>query len=141
MGFYIQDQIAITDQLDVRIGFRYDEFSQERLNRRNGSESDNSDSQVSPQLGAVYRINGETAIYASYGEGFRPILGREPNGDSIDPNITESFEVGIKFGLLNGALEGTAAIFNITQDNILAVTPPSNQLLLVKQSQAGLSLI
>ena len=123
LGFYIQDQIAITDQLDVRIGFRYDEFSQERLNRRNGSESDNSDSQVSPQLGAVYRINEETAIYASYGEGFRPILGREPNGDSIDPNITESFEVGIKFGLLNGALQGTAAIFNITQENILAVTP------------------
>ena len=121
LGFYIQDQIAITDQLDVRIGFRYDEFSQERLNRLNCSERDNSDSQVRPQLGAVYLINCETDIYASYGR--LPALGREPNGDSIDPNITESFEVGIKFGLLNGALEGTAAIFNITQDNILAVTP------------------
>jgi iron complex outermembrane receptor protein len=91
LGFFVQDQITLTDQLDIRVGFRYDEYHQERLNRRNNSESDNSDSQVSPQLGVVYRLNEETAIYASYGEGLRPLLGTEPNGDQLEPNATESF--------------------------------------------------
>lgn len=123
LGFFIQDQITVTEQLDIRVGFRYDEYNQERLNRRNGSETDSSDSRVSPQLGVVYRLNDETAIYAAYGQGFRPLLGNEPNGDPLDPNITKSYELGVKFALLDGALEGTASLFRINQENILAVTP------------------
>ncbi len=116
-GVFLQDQISLTERLDIRLGFRYDDFEQ----NIGGTES--SDSRISPQFGAVYQVTDLVSVYASYGEGFRQLPGNEPNGDPLDPNITKSFEAGAKFALLDGALQGTAAIFQIEQDNILAVTP------------------
>lgn len=34
VGLFIQDQISITDKLDIRIGARYDDYEQELTNRR-----------------------------------------------------------------------------------------------------------
>ena len=41
----------------------------------------------------------------------------------MDPNITTSVEAGAKFTILDGALQGTVSVFQIDQENILAVTP------------------
>lgn len=116
-GFFIQDQISLTDKLDVRLGLRFDDYKQ------NIGGTETSDSRISPQFGLVYQVSDDLSVYASYGEGFRQLPGNEPNGDPLDPNITKSFEAGVKFAVMDGALNGTAAIFSITQENILAVTP------------------
>ena len=124
-GFYIQDQIDLTDKLQIRIGGRFDSFKAETVNRRSTPattlESDNT--RFSPQFGIVYNATDAVSFYGAYGEGIRQLSGLDPDGDSFDPNITESSEIGVKadLGQMSGPLEGTlsATLFKIEQSNIL----------------------
>jgi len=124
-GFYVQDQIDLTDQLQIRLGLRFDDFDQELTNLRATPPSTDTsdDDRVSPQVGAVYLINEGVSVYASYGEGFRQQSGSTFEGEQPNPNLTESAEVGVKFALehffnnVSGSVSLTA--FQIDQDNFL----------------------
>lgn len=124
-GVYIQDQIDITDRLQVRLGLRWDDFEQDLTNQRANPVTTvtTSDTRVSPQFGAVYLINEGFSLYASYGEGFRQQTGSDFRGNQFDPNLTESAEFGFKWDLLNSlnGLSGTVtlAAFQVDQSNIL----------------------
>ncbi len=52
-GFYIQDQIDLTDMLQIRLGGRFDDFDQQLINRRANpaAVSTSSNSAFSPQAG------------------------------------------------------------------------------------------
>jgi len=117
IGLYVQNQISITDKLDIRLGARFDDYEQSLNNRLSSSTSQYSETQVSPQFGVVYQATDSVSIYAVYGENFRPLSGAtDENG--LDPNISESTEVGVKLALNDGALTGTFAIFDVDQSNI-----------------------
>jgi len=124
-GFYIQDQIDITDRLQIRIGGRFDDFEQDltQLGAANPTTRTLTDSRFSPQVGAVYSVNDGLSLYASYGEGFRQQGGVDFLGNQFGPNLTESIEGGLKadLGQLFDGVEGsaTAAIFQVNQSNIL----------------------
>ena len=124
-GFYIQDQIEITDKLQIRIGGRFDDFEQNLTDLRANpasTTSSNSD-RFSPQIGAVYQINDGLSLYASYGEGFRQQTGSDFQGNQFAPNITESAEFGAKLdvGAYSDSVEGivTLTFFQVDQSNIL----------------------
>ena len=117
LGLYVQNQISITDKLDIRLGARFDDYEQSLNNRLSSSTSEYSETRVSPQFGVVYQATDSVSIYAVYGENFRPLSGAtDENG--LDPNISESTEVGVKLALNDGALTGTFAIFDLDQSNI-----------------------
>ncbi|MEM7098608.1 MAG: TonB-dependent siderophore receptor [Pseudomonadota bacterium] len=117
VGFYIQDQISLTEKLDIRIGARFDDYEQELENRRSNSTSNYSEDRVSPQFGIVYKASDALSFYAAYGENFRPLSGAtDENG--LDPNIAKSIEIGLKFTLNDGALVGTLAVFDLDHSNI-----------------------
>ncbi|GAB1261679.1 TonB-dependent siderophore receptor [Aurantivibrio plasticivorans] len=117
IGFYIQDQISLTNNLDIRLGIRFDDYEQELVNRRSNSVSNYSENQLSPQFGIVYKATDFLSLYAAYGENFRPLSGAtDENG--LDPNLSKSAEIGINFLINNGGLEGTFAIFDIEQSNV-----------------------
>ncbi len=124
-GFYIQDQIDITDNFQIRIGARFDDFEQDLTNFRADPVTTRtlSDSRFSPQIGAVYRVNDGVSLYATYGEGFRQQGGVDFFGEQFDPNVTESIEGGFKvdLGTLSDTAEGalTVSVFQIDQSNIL----------------------
>ncbi len=117
LGFYIQDQISLTDQVEIRFGARVDNYDQELINRRSNSTSRYSQTQVSPQFGVVYQATDALSLYAVYGENFRPLSGAtDENG--LDPNLSKSTELGVNFTLNDGALAGNLAIFDLEQSNI-----------------------
>jgi iron complex outermembrane receptor protein len=124
-GVYIQDQIDITDRLQVRLGLRWDDFGQDLTNQRANPVATitSSDTRVSPQLGAVYLVNEGFSLYASYGEGFRQQTGSDFLGNQFDPNLTESAEIGLKWDMSDSfdGLSGTVtlAAFQVDQSNIL----------------------
>ena len=122
-GVFLQDQITLTDRLEVRLGGRYDDYEQELLNRTNGISSKQTESQFSPQFGAVYKASDMVSVYAAYGENFRPLSGSDFAGNAFDPNYSKSLEGGLKFALRNGALIGTVSAFSIEQENILTADP------------------
>lgn len=124
-GIYLQDQIDLTDQLQVRIGARFDDFEQDLTNflASPATVITSSDDRFSPQFGAVYRVNDGVSLYASYGEGYRQQTGQDFQGSQFDPNITESTEVGLKIDLgevyntVSGSVRVT--LFQVEQDNFL----------------------
>ena len=124
-GIYIQDQIDITDRLQVRLGLRWDDFEQDLTNLRAvpATTATSSDTRVSPQFGAVYLVNEGVSLYASYGEGFRQQPGSDYQGNQFAPNLTESLEIGLKLDMarfvegVSGSL--TLSLFDIDQSNIL----------------------
>lgn len=124
-GIYVQDQIDLTDQLQIRIGARFDDFEQDLTNflASPATTIDSSDDRFSPQIGAVYRVNDGVSLYASYGEGYRQQTGQDFQGSQFDPNITESAEIGLKVDLseLYDNVTGSASItlFQVDQSNFL----------------------
>lgn len=125
LGVYIQDQIEVTDQLQVRLGLRWDDFEQDLTNllASPATTVDSSDDRVSPQFGVVYQVSEAVSLYASYGEGFRQQTGQDFQGNQFDPNITESAEVGMKLDLahFSDGVTGSVnvALFDVEQSNIL----------------------
>ena len=120
-GVFVQDQISLTDQLDIRLGLRFDDYSQDLENRASDTTAEASNTRVSPQVGVVYEVNDQLSVYASYGENFRPFTLADTAGNDLDPNVSTSLEAGVKFGLFDGALNGVATVFQVDQGNILAV--------------------
>jgi len=125
LGIFIQDQISLTDKLDIRIGARFDDYEQTLNNRLADTQSKQTESRVSPQFGVVYEASEFVSVYAAYGENFRPLSGTDTNGDGFEPNQSTSSEVGVKFTLNDGALFGTVAVFKVEQDNMLVVDDPT----------------
>lgn len=121
IGLFVQDQISLTDKLDIRIGARYDDYTQELNNRRSESVAEQSETRVSPQLGIVFQASESLSLYAAYGENFRPLSGTDADGNGHEPNQTTSIEAGINFELNDGTLTGNLAIFRVEQDSILVV--------------------
>lgn len=122
-GVYVQDQISLTDKLDIRIGARFDDYKQELVNRRPDPDTiaEQTESRISPQLGMVYKTTDTVSLYAVYGENFRPLSGTDKDGNGHEPNQSTSIEAGVNFLLNDGKLKGTVAVFNVKQDNILVV--------------------
>ncbi|MGB1303964.1 TonB-dependent siderophore receptor [Pseudoalteromonas marina] len=121
VGVFIQDQISLTDKLDIRIGARFDDYEQRLNNRLANTKTKQTQSRVSPQFGVVYEASDYVSVYGAYGENFRPLSGADANGDGFEPNQSSSAEVGVKFTLNDGALFGTVAVFKVEQDNMLVV--------------------
>ena len=139
VGFYIQDQITLTDELDIRLGVRVDDYDQELVNRRSNNVSEFSDTRVSPQVGLVYKATDSISLYAVYGENFRPLSGATDDND-LEPNQSKSTEVGVNFTLNDGALEGTLAFFDVEQSNISTVDDAFNATAIGKADSQGVEL-
>lgn len=124
-GIYIQDQIDLTDQLQIRIGARFDDFEQDLTNflASPATTISSADDRFSPQFGAVYRVNDGVSLYASYGEGYRQQTGQDFQGNQFDPNITESTEIGLKvdLGEIYDTVDGSIGVtlFQVDQSNFL----------------------
>lgn len=125
IGLFIQDQIGLTDRLDMRIGARFDDYQQKIHNKASDTISQRSETRTSPQLGLVFQATDTLSLYTAYGENFRPLSGTSFEGNHFDPNTTTSIEGGVKFVTNDGTLVGTASIFHIQQENIL-VSDPDN---------------
>ena len=119
-GFYVQDQIELTDRLQIRIGGRYDNLRLETDNRLFAVLSKRSRSRFSPQAGIVYELNDPLTLYAAYGQGYRANVGTDAQGVIFDPETSESIEAGLKLTALGGKLTGTFALYQLTKDNVLA---------------------
>ena len=124
-GIYVQDQISIGENLQLRVGLRYDDFEQDLTNflASPATTITSEDDRVSPQLGVVYAVNEGLSIYASYGEGYRQQTGQDFQGNQFDPNVTDSAEIGFKLDLAS-VFDSATGLFNVTlfrvnQDNFL----------------------
>lgn len=119
-GIYIQDQITLADNLQVRLGLRYDDFDLAIRNRAANNVARRNDDRVSPQFGIVYEPSKTVSLYATYGTGVRSNEAITPALEAVAPETSKSFEIGTKFALFDGGLNATIALFNLAKNNVLA---------------------
>ena len=122
-GVYAQDMIDLAPWLKLRVGGRFDRFTQHLSDRLALTERRQEKTAFSPQVGVSVLPTRELTLYASYGEGFRPNSGFNVAGSAFEPEETRSYEVGGKLALLGGRLTGSAAVFSTTRDNVLTADP------------------
>jgi catecholate siderophore receptor len=122
-SLYIQDEIEISEHVDIIIGARFDSFDIEVFNAVPSSLETRSrkDEQVSPRAGIIYKPQENISIYASYSESFLPRSGEQfaninGNNNQLDPNTFANQEIGIKWDFADG-LSLTAALFENEQSS------------------------
>lgn len=72
---------------------------------------------TSPGAGLVYQLNDETSLYASYAEGFQPVMALACGGGFVAPMQTRNREVGAKFDLFDSRFTLTTSAFSLQQSN------------------------
>lgn len=120
-SLYVQDEIAISEKLDVIIGARYDSFDINVFNVVANETRSRKDDKVTPRGGLVFKPMENISLYASYSESFLPRSGEQfaninGNNNQLDPNTFTNLEGGIKWDLRPG-LSLTAAVFEIEQSS------------------------
>ncbi|MEH1827090.1 MAG: TonB-dependent siderophore receptor [Nostoc sp.] len=121
LGVYVQDQLALADNLKLVLGGRQD-FAEQR-DVINSRVSDQSDSAFSPRVGIVYQPIPPVSLYASYSSSFDQSLGIDVNGNTFVPTRGTQYEVGVKSDFLNNKLSATLALYQLTQSNITTIDP------------------
>jgi iron complex outermembrane receptor protein len=124
LGFYIQDQLTLADNLKLVLGGRED-YAQTRFLRFSPttSASDNSQFAFSPRVGIVYQPIQPISLYASYSRSFEPSYGSDFNRKPFEPTRGTQYEVGVKTDLFNDKLSATLALYQLTQTNLGAADP------------------
>ena len=119
LGIYVQDKIDLLDNLILLAGLRYDTVDQTITdNLTNTEESQNNDA-FTPRVGIVYQPIEPISLYASYAESFNPNNeDRTVDGDFLEPETGQGFEVGVKGEIIPNRLTTTFAYFNITKQNV-----------------------
>ncbi|MEM7061879.1 MAG: TonB-dependent receptor [Cyanobacteria bacterium P01_B01_bin.77] len=147
LGIYLQDQVTLLDNLKLLAGIRYETVEQETINNPtdlnpNSSESTLNEDAFTPRIGLVYQPIEEVSLYGSYTTSFLPNTTTTVDGDVLEPERGEQFEIGARAELLEGRLVANLAFFDITQENV-ATTDPDNIFFSVatgKQRSRGIEL-
>jgi len=118
---YIQDEIEISDQLDLVLGVRYDSFEIDVVNVVANEQRSRTDDNFAPRVGLVYKPMENISFYASYSETFLPRSGEQfaninGNNNALDPNEFTNLEAGVKWDVLPN-LSLTTAVFEIEQES------------------------
>ncbi|MEM7714755.1 MAG: TonB-dependent siderophore receptor [Cyanobacteria bacterium P01_A01_bin.68] len=147
LGIYLQDQIALSNQLKLLAGLRYDTIRQKTINgvtdfNPDSSETVQNDDAFTPRVGIVYQPTPEISLYGSYSQSFTPNTVTTVDGDSLKPERGEGFEVGVKADLIKDRLTTTLSYFNITKQNVATPDPndPLSSIATGKQRSQGIEL-
>ncbi len=117
-SFYVSDEIELTDEIDLVLGARLDEFDITVEDVQNGGTLSQVSEELSTRLGVVYNPSANVSWYASYSESFLPKSGGQyASLDSakqgLDADVFENSELGVKYTLDNG-IDLTAALYEVT---------------------------
>ena len=135
-SIYLQDEIELTDSLDLVLGVRFDNMDTDVVSigkPAQGSPVTNlsdSDDTISPRAGFIFTATEQLSAYVSYSETFSPLAGDQyaslkESYSYVDPKSFENTEFGIRYDLLSG-LSFAASYFEVNSNtpayNVAAAT-------------------
>lgn len=122
IGLYAQDQLKI-GQWTVLGGIRQDWAGNDRRERIGGTSTDQSDRAFTWRLGTVYEFENGVAPYLSYSRSFQPVADADADGNPFKPTKGEQYEAGVKYQPPGQDAFITAAVYQLTQTNVLTTDP------------------
>nr|WP_321302947.1 TonB-dependent siderophore receptor [Alcaligenes faecalis] len=126
-GAYAATRLRLTDKLALIAGGRvtnWKDHSNTTLRKENGV--------FTPYAGLVYDWNEQWATYASYTQIFNPQSSQDRDGNYLDPEKGNNYELGVKYLFPGEAASASLAVFQTRKDNLAVVdgkelTPSGSQ--------------
>ncbi|MFA7441530.1 MAG: TonB-dependent siderophore receptor [Sphingomonadaceae bacterium] len=141
LAAFFFDTISLTDQFDINLGLRYDDY---KATSASGLEAHSKFWNY--QAGVVYKPVENASIYFNYATSSNPSGETEgqsggadgPAGGGVgggraglDPERAKSFELGAKWNLFDDQLALTAAVFRTSKTNARANDPTTGTIRLI----------
>lgn len=136
VGLYVFDTAEITDWLELTGGVRFDHFEADVRDDRRAqttgtgagtySRIRTNDDMVSWKGGVVFKPRPNGSIFIGRGTSFNPSaegLAVTPANAKVDPEKSESTEIGTKWDLFNRRLNVSASIFRTEKTNARTTDP------------------
>ena len=122
-SLFIQDQIMVSDNLQVLLGARLDNFDITVDDTEPGASDpklSREDEEVSTRFGLIYKPEANVSFYASMSESFLPRSGEQyknlgDDADTTDPDVFENTEFGVKWDV-SDSLNVAASLFENEQE-------------------------
>ena len=123
-GVYFQDHITLWDKLHILGGGRYDWATTGRGRGDSSSAAEaalpaRKDEGFSPRVGILYQPWAWASVYGNWTTSFGANNGVTDSGGTIDPEIGEQFEAGLKTEFFDQRLTTTLAYYHLTKENLL----------------------
>lgn len=123
---YVQDQVKLTEHVQLLAGVRFDRFDLDFNNHRNTEDFDRTDELVSPRAGVVVKPIEPLSLYASYSISYLPSSGDQFSSltsitDTLRPEKFRNYEVGAKWDVQDLSL--TVAVYQLDRTNTRATDP------------------
>jgi len=118
-GLYLQDQIKFDEHWTLLLGGRHDWSESTTTTYQNGKVTDQKNSAFTGRAGLVYVFDNGLAPYVSVSQSFDPQIGADVNGDALEPNKGLQYEAGIRYQPDGTDLMLSAAVFDLTQKNVV----------------------
>ncbi|XUU61880.1 TonB-dependent receptor [Erythrobacter sp. HA6-11] len=146
-SLFIQNEIELTDWLNIVVGGRFDSFDitvDDFGDPANPSRLTRKDEEFSPRGGIIIKPQENISVYASYSESFLPRSGEQfanlgGGADALDPDTFKNLEAGLKWDFQQG-LSFTAAVFEIEQSSPQVDDNDAQQLVVVDSTISGFEL-
>jgi len=122
LGFYLQDQISLSDNFKLVIGGRLDIVNQKQEDSAGTVTSFQEDTAFSPRIGMVYQPSQLVSLYANYSRSFQQVTGTTFDSGLFQPERGTQYEVGAKFDWTD-KLSSTVSLYQITRSNVLTSDP------------------
>ena len=123
---YVQDQVKLTEHVQLLAGVRFDRFDLDFNNHRNTEDFDRTDELVSPRAGVVVKPIEPLSLYASYSISYLPSSGDQFSSltsitDTLRPEKFRNYEIGAKWDVQDLSL--TVAVYQLDRTNTRATDP------------------
>ncbi|MFU8927079.1 TonB-dependent siderophore receptor [Acinetobacter puyangensis] len=113
-GINAMTRLNLADSIKLILGGRLDWYY---YKNRSGSGSYKVSDELTSYAGLIYDINPNHSVYGSFTTIFQPQSNKDINGKILDPITGNNYEVGIKGEYFDGALNASAALFRVDQEN------------------------
>ncbi|MBP7337702.1 TonB-dependent siderophore receptor [Niveispirillum sp.] len=127
-GIYGAVRLNPIDGVRVIIGARYSDFETETENFSTASirtsiTAANTDTKLTPYLGAVIDLTDNLSTFASYSAVFRPQSQRDRENEQLAPLTGANYEAGLKGEFFDKRLYTALNGFHMQQDNVAELDP------------------
>ena len=114
-GVYLTTRLSLAEPLKLVLGGRLDWYDYD------DKESSTADYRVTRNVtrfaGLIYDLDDHHSVYVSYSDIFKPQTEKDISGTPVRPIVGKNYEVGIKGEYFDGALNASAALFRVDQEN------------------------
>ena len=127
LSVYGQSQVFLSNRWQAIVGARYERFTVNFFNNRNGDALSRTDDLISPRAGLLYKPVEAVTLYSSYSVSALPSSGDQFSSlttttETLEPEKFKNYEVGAKWDVLD-RLSLAAAVYRLDRTNTTAPDP------------------